>query len=153
MPCGFATRKVAALKSITLLTYPRLTASSGLLSRCFLHLCYDWSLCLAQLAPAYGVTSMPFLPGCHRPFHRSNCLRSLPLLSLWLLTFLFVWISFFASATLSILCFSMSSRQPSSLSGPSPRISTAGAYCCRSIITPRRLGGSQVLTPDGVCGR
>ena len=49
---------VAALKSITLLTYPRLTASSGLLPRCFLHLCYDWSLCLAQLTPAYGVTSM-----------------------------------------------------------------------------------------------
>ena len=87
MPCGFAARKVAALESITLLTYPRLTASSGLLSRCFLHLCYDWSLCLAQLTPAYGVTSIPFLPGCHRPFHRSNCLRSLPLLSLWLLAF------------------------------------------------------------------
>ena len=46
------------IKVFTLLTYPRLTASSGLLPRCFLHLCYDWSLCLAQLTPAYGVTSM-----------------------------------------------------------------------------------------------
>ena len=33
------------------------------------------------LAPAYGVTSMSFRPGCHRPFHRSACLRSLLLLS------------------------------------------------------------------------
>ena len=73
-----------------------------------------------------------------------------PLLSLWLLAFLFVWISSFASATLSTLCFSTSSRQPSSLSGPSPRISTAGAYCWQSIITPLCLGGFQVRTPDGV---
>ena len=73
-----------------------------------------------------------------------------PLLSLWLLAFLFVWISSFASATLSTLCFSMSSRQPSLFSGPSPRISTAGAYCWQSIITPLCLGGFQVRTPDGV---
>ena len=28
------------------------------------------------LAPAYGVASMPFRPGCHRPFHHSVVLRS-----------------------------------------------------------------------------
>ena len=37
---------------------------------------WSWSLCLAQLTPAYGVTSMPFLPGCHRPFSRSSVRRS-----------------------------------------------------------------------------
>ena len=63
----------------------------------------------------------------------------MPLLSLWLLAFLFVWISSFASATLSTLCFSMSSRQPSSLSGPSPRISTAGAYCVSLFLHPSAL--------------
>ena len=67
---------MAALESITLLVYPRHYASSDLLSRYFLHLCYDWNLCLSQLAPAYGVTSMPFRPGCHRPFHYSVVLRS-----------------------------------------------------------------------------
>ena len=49
--------------------------------RYFLHLGYDWSLCLAPSLPPFGVTSMSFRPGCHRPFHRSYCLRSLPLLS------------------------------------------------------------------------
>ena len=43
---------------------------------CFLHLGYHWSLCLAQLTPAYGVTSMPIHPGCHRPFTRSVVRRS-----------------------------------------------------------------------------
>ena len=28
------------------------------------------------LTPAYGVASMPFRPGCHRPFHHSVVLRS-----------------------------------------------------------------------------
>ena len=37
---------MAALESITLLTYPRFTASSGLLSRYFLHLCYDGAYAL-----------------------------------------------------------------------------------------------------------
>ena len=49
--------------------------------RYFLHLGYDWSLCLSPSLLPYGVTSMSFRPGCHRPFHRSYCLRSLPLLS------------------------------------------------------------------------
>ena len=54
---------------------------SDCLPRYFLHLGYDWSLCLAPSLPPYGVTSMSFRPGCHRPFHRSYCLRSLPLQS------------------------------------------------------------------------
>lgn len=32
-----------------------------LLTRYLLHLSYDWSLCLAQLTPAYGVTSFRFI--------------------------------------------------------------------------------------------
>lgn len=49
--------------------------------RYFLHLSYDWSLCLAPSLLLNGVTSMSFRPGCHRPFHRSACLCSLLLLS------------------------------------------------------------------------
>jgi hypothetical protein len=49
---------------------------SDCLSRYFLHLCYDWSLCLAQLTPACGVASMPIHPGCHRPFPHSVFRRS-----------------------------------------------------------------------------
>ena len=68
--------------SITLLTYPRFyPLRPACFPRYFLNLCYDWSLCLAPSLPPYGVTSMSFRPGCHRPFHRSYCLRSLPLLS------------------------------------------------------------------------
>ena len=33
---------------------------------------------------------MSFLRGCHRPFHRSACLRSLPLLS-WVSLLFIVW--------------------------------------------------------------
>ena len=58
------------------LRFPRSFIAHRLLSPCFLHLGYDWSLCLAQLTPAYGVTSMPIHPGCHRPFSRSVVRRS-----------------------------------------------------------------------------
>lgn len=88
------------------------------------------------LAPAYGVTSMPFRPGCHRPFHHSVVLRSYASAVIVVARFSILWFPSFASATLSTLCFSTSSRQPSSLSGSSPRVSTAGAYCWKSIITP-----------------
>lgn len=127
---------MAALKFITLLVYPRFTASSDLLSRYVLHLGYNLlsemvlELMPCALAPAYGVASMPIHPGCHRPFHHSVVLRSYAPAVIVVACFLFVWISSFASATLSTLCFSMSSRQPSSLSGPSPCLFTAGAYCC-----------------------
>jgi hypothetical protein len=72
----------AALKSIRLLSwlhYAFLAASS--LTDCFRPASctsaitsfrrWSWSLCLTPSAPAYGVTSMPFRQGCHRPFHRS----------------------------------------------------------------------------------
>ena len=96
-----------------------------------------WSLCLAQLTPAYGVTSIcRFVQAATALSITQSFFARMPLLSLWLLAFLFVWISSFASATLSTLCFSMSSRQPSSLSGPSPRISTAGAYCGSLLLHP-----------------
>ena len=55
------------------------------------------------LAPAYGVTSMPFHPGCHRPFYRSTDVRSLPLPSLGLLAVLFDFCLLYASATLSTI--------------------------------------------------
>ena len=92
----------------------------------FLHLCYDWSLCLAQLTPAYGVTSMSFRPGCHRPFRRSACLRSLLLLSQDCVLSLFGSVCF-ASATLDhllqhVLTLSDVTLRPFALSLPSWRI-------------------------------
>ena len=50
---------------------------------------WSWSLCLAQLTPACGVASMPFRPGCHRPFHHSVVIRS------------------YASAVIVVACFSI----------------------------------------------
>ena len=102
------------------------------------------------LAPAYGVTSMPFRPGCHRPFHHSVVLRSYASAVIVVARFS-IRLDFFIRFCHPLdIMLSTSSRQPSSLSGPSPRISTAGAYCWQSIITPLCLGGSQVRTPDGV---
>ncbi len=72
---------MAALVSITLLIYPRFR---------FVRLASRATSCTSAMIGAYalrnsllpyGVTSMSFRPGCHRPFHRSYCLRSLPLLS------------------------------------------------------------------------
>ena len=81
------------------------------------------------LAPAYGVTSMPFHPGCHRPFYRSTDVRSLPLLSLGLLAALLDFCLFMLLPPSRPSCFSISSRPTASLSGPSPCLYTAGAYC------------------------
>ena len=53
-----------------------------LLTRYLLHLSYDWSLCLAQLTPAYGVTSFPFRPGCHRLSCHQHSVALLPLLAM-----------------------------------------------------------------------
>ena len=77
--------------------------------------------------PLNGVTSMPFHPGCHCPFHRSVCLRSLLLLSQDCVLSSFGSVSF--ASAIPDLCFSISSLQPSSLTGPSPCLYTAGAYC------------------------
>ena len=77
----------------------------------------------------YGVTSMSFRPGCHRPFHRSYCLRSLLLLS-WVSLLFIVLVSVFSCFCYPpTLCFSIFSLQPSSLFDPSPCLYTAGAYC------------------------
>ena len=109
---------MAALVSITLLSRlftdssPVLRRLPDCFPRYFLHLCYDWSLCLAQLTPTYGVTSMSFLPGCHRPFCRSACLCSLPLLS-WVSLIFIVWFLTFLLLPTSTICFSMFSLQPS----------------------------------------
>ena len=68
-------RTVAALVSNTLLVYPRFRFvrlafhATSCTSAMTSFRRWSWSLCLAQLTPAYGVTSMPFRPGCHRPFH------------------------------------------------------------------------------------
>ena len=61
-----------------------------------------WSLCLAPSLPLIGVTSMSFRLGCHRPFHRSYCLRSLLLLSQDCVLSLFGSVSF-ASAIPDIM--------------------------------------------------
>ena len=95
----------------TLLTYPRFyplrpaclcDGFTHALFRLPLHLGYDWRLCLAQLTPAYGVTSMPFHQGCHRPSRRSASLCSLLLLSQDCVLSLFVSVSF-ASAIHDIM--------------------------------------------------
>ena len=103
---------------------------SDCLPRYFLHLCYDWSLCLAQLTPACGVASMPIHPGCHRPFPHSVFRRSVAdacrgFRCVFCFDFCF---SIPRSLTLDRRCFSMSSLRPSSLTGPSPCILPAGAY-------------------------
>ena len=61
VPCDFVARQTtAALLFVTLLS--RLISSPvRLLTRYLLHLSYDWSLCLAQLTPACGVTSFRFV--------------------------------------------------------------------------------------------
>ena len=118
---------MAALVSITLLVYPRCR---------FVRLAFRAISCTSAmmelmpcaLTPAYGVTSMSFRPGCHRPFHRSACIRSLLLLS-WVSLLFIVWFLSFLLLPPSTICFSMSSLQPSSLSDPSPCIYPAGAYC------------------------
>lgn len=96
--------------------------------RYFLHLGYDWSLCLAPSLLPYGVTSMSFRPGCHRPFHRSESVsaRCLCCLRIAYSLRLVLFLCFCYPTT---LCFSISSLQPSSLFDPSPCIYTAGAYC------------------------
>ena len=126
----------------TLLTYPRFyplrpaclcDGFTHALFRLPLHLCYDWSLCLAQLTPAYGVTSMPFRPGCHRPFHRSVSLCSLLLLSQDCVLFSFGSVSF-ASAIHDImlqhvLTSTVVTLRPFALYLPSWRILLLGGRC------------------------
>ena len=96
-------------------------------------------LCLAQLtisfAPLIGVTLMPFLPGCHRPFRRSYRLRSLPLLSQDCVLSSFGSVSF--ASAIPDLCFSISSLHQSSLSDPSPRNFNCWCLQRQSIVTPR----------------
>ena len=43
-----------------------------LLTRYLLHLSYDWSLCLAQLTPAYGVTSFRFVRAATARHHQHS---------------------------------------------------------------------------------
>ena len=114
---------------------------------------WSWSLCLAPSLPLMVWLRCRFVRAATALSITQSFFARMPLLSLWLLAFLFVWISSFASATLSTLCFSTSSRQPSSLSGPSPRISTAGAYCVSLFLHPSVVGGFEVRTPRGVSGR
>ena len=132
--CGLATAighiNVYQAAVLAPLRFPRSFIAHRLLPPCFLHLGYHWSLCLAQLAPACGVASIPIHPGCHRPFPRSavrssaaDACRGLPLCFLFDFCF-----SIPRSLTLDRRCFSISSLRPSSLSGPSPCILPAGAY-------------------------
>lgn len=95
----------------------------------FLHLGYDWSLCLAQLTPAIRCDFDVVSSGLPPPFSSlRTCLRSLLLLSWVSLLFCFgFYFSCFCHPRPS--CFSISSLQPSSLFDPSPCIYTAGAYC------------------------
>lgn len=80
----------AALLFITLLVYPRFyplrptCLHAHLLDGAFrllLHLSYDWSLCLAQLTPAYGVTSFRLIKAATALHHQHSVALS-PLLAM-----------------------------------------------------------------------
>ena len=107
--------------------------------RYFLHLGYDWSLCLSQLTPAIRCDFDVVSSGLPPPFPSlRTCFRSLPLLSQDCVFSSFGSVSF-ASAIPRPSCFSIFSLQPSSLFDPSPCIYPAGAYCFsgrRGIRTP-----------------
>ena len=96
--------------------------------RYFLHLCYDWSLCLAQLAPAYWCDFDVVSSGLPPPF---PSLRLSPLVASAVsgLRTLFVWFCFFCFCYPTTICFSIYSLHQSSLSDPSPCLYPAGAYC------------------------
>lgn len=77
-----------------------------LLTRYLLHLSYDWSLCLAQLTPACGVTSFRFVQA-------ATALPVISILSLCCLCWLWVRVILccflsFSSLFPQPLCFSMS---------------------------------------------
>ena len=125
------------IRVITLLVYPRFR---------FVRLAFRATSCTSAmmefmpcaLAPAYGVTSI-----C-RFFQAVTALsivptvdRSSPLLSLGVLAVLFGLLSISFCHPSRHLASAFPHVQPSSLFGPSPRISTAGAYCWQSIVTPR----------------
>ena len=94
----------------------------------FLHLGYDWSLCLAQLAPAYWCDFDVVSSGLPPPF---PSLRLSPLVASAVsgLRTLFVWFCFFCFCYPTTICFSIYSLHQSSLSDPSPCLYPAGAYC------------------------
>ena len=96
--------------------------------RYFLHLGYGGAYALRNSLPLNGVTSMSFRPGCHRPFRRSCCLGSLPLL--FLDCVLVCLISVFLFLHPRTIASASSSLQPPSLTDPSPCLYTAGAYSC-----------------------
>lgn len=93
-----------------------------LLTRYLLHLSYDWSLCLAQLTPAYGVTSFRFIQA-------ATALLVISILSLCCLCWLRVRVNlccllsffFFVPSTVASACHSSINR----LSGLHPSFN-----CC-----------------------
>ena len=90
------------------------------------------------LTPAYGVTSIcRFVQAVTALSIVPTVYRSSPLLSLGLLAVLFGLLSISFCHPSRHLASAFSHVQPSSLFGPSPRVSTAGAYCWQSIVTPR----------------
>lgn len=92
------------------------------------------------LTPAYGVTSMSFRPGCHRPFRRSACLRSLLLLSQDCVLSSFGSVSF-VSAILDhlyqhVLASSVVTLRPFALYLPSWRVLLCGCGGNRTLAHP-----------------
>jgi hypothetical protein len=91
-------------------SYPRLSdcLHAHLLDGAFrllLHLCYDWSLCLAQLTPAYGVTSFRLIRAA-TALLRQRSVALLPLLAMGTHQSLLLTV-FFLLRSLN-RCFSMS---------------------------------------------
>ena len=94
---------------ITLLS--RLISSPvRLLTRYLLHLYYDWSLCLAQLTPAYGVTSFRFIQAATALHHQHSV--ALLLLLAWVRVILYCLLSFFflVPSTVASACHSSINR-------------------------------------------
>ena len=137
VPCGFAARKVAALEShaADLSTFYRFVRLAFTL---LLAPLLSSELMPCALAPAYGVTSIcRFIQAVTALSIVSTVDRSSPLLSLGLLAVLFGPLSISFCHPSRHLASAFPHVQPSSLFGPSPRVSTAGAYCWQSIVTPR----------------
>ena len=137
VPCGFAARKVAALEShaADLSTFYRFVRLAFTL---LLAPLLSSELMPCALTPAYGVTSIcRFVQAVTALSIVPTVDRSSPLLSLGLLAVLFGLLSISFCHPSRHLASAFPHVQPSSLFGPSPRVSTAGAYCWQSIVTPR----------------
>ena len=140
---------VAALVSITLLTYPRFyPLRPACFPRYFLNLCYDWSLCLAPSLPLMVWLRCRFVQAAIALSLTSAVRRSYALAVL--VANLFCLVLFFF--TLADLDF-IASACPHSVRHRSPALHPVFQQLvptARFIVHPAALVVLQVFTPDGV---